>query len=176
MMDAIELLLSDHAKVRDLLGQLTDTTKRAEKTRTELLEKIQLEIEVHARIEEEIFYPAFRESGQKAQDERMFFESLEEHRAVGELVLPDLLKTEVTSDQFSGRAKVLKELMLHHAEEEEEELFPRVREVLGKEELQQLAERMQARKQELMDGGIELLQQLSQRNQPHNQEVSRSLQ
>lgn len=175
-MDAIELLIADHEKVRGLFAQLTDTTKRAEKTRTELLEKLQLELEVHARIEEEIFYPAFREAGKKAHDEKLFFEALEEHRAVGELVLPDLLKTEVTSDQFSGRAKVLKDLMEHHAEEEEQELFPRVRELFGKEELQQLGEQLQARKQELMDGGLELLQQLSQRNQPHNEGMSRSLQ
>jgi hemerythrin-like domain-containing protein len=65
-------------------------------------------------------------------------------------VLPDLLKTEVTSDQFGGRAKVLKELIEHHADEEEREMFPRARVLLGKATLDALGERMQARKQELM--------------------------
>jgi hemerythrin-like domain-containing protein len=160
-MDAIELLESDHQKVRDLLGQLTETTSRAEKTRTHLLEKIQMELEAHTTIEEEIFYPAFREAGRKDEEE-MYFEALEEHRAAGDLVLPDLLKTEVTSDQFSGRAKVLKELVEHHAEEEEKEMFPKARRLLDKEQLLELGERMQQRKQELLEAGPSLLKQLKQ--------------
>ena len=53
----------------------------------------------------------------------MNFEALEEHRAVDELVLPDLKNTDPASHQFSGRAKVLRELVEHHADEEEEEMF-----------------------------------------------------
>ena len=150
-MNAIELLKSDHEKVRGMLDELADTTHRASKTRTELLQKIALELKVHTTIEEEIFYPAFREAGEKHEDETMFFEAMEEHRAAGELVLPDLLATDVDTDQFGGRAKVLKELIEHHAQEEEKEMFPRARELLGLEALKELGERMEARKQELMD-------------------------
>ncbi|MFC0676314.1 hemerythrin domain-containing protein [Lysobacter korlensis] len=174
-MDAIELLLSDHAKVRDLLGQLAKTTSRAEKTRTELLQKLATEIEVHATIEEEIFYPAFREAGKKSDDEQMYFEALEEHRASGDLVLPDLLNTEVTSEKFSGRAKVLKELVEHHAQEEEEELFPRAKELLDKDQLIELGERMQLRKKELLEGGLQMMQQLKERKLA-GQAASQSLQ
>ena len=74
----------------------------------------------------------------------------EEHRAAGELVLPDLEKTKVTSDQFGGRAKVLKELVEHHADEEEKEMFPRARKLLDKAALTELGQQMQARKQELL--------------------------
>jgi hemerythrin-like domain-containing protein len=149
-MNAIELLKTDHEKVRGLLGELAETTNRASKGRTELLRKIALELKVHTTIEEEIFYPAFREAGEKGDDEKMFFEAMEEHRAAGDLVLPDLLATEVDTDQFGGRAKVLKELIEHHAQEEEKEMFPRARELLGLEALKELGERMQARKEELM--------------------------
>lgn len=173
-MDAIELLLSDHKKVRELLSQLTGTTSRAEKTRTDLLQKITMEIEVHAKIEEEIFYPALREAGKKDEEE-MYFEALEEHRAAGDLVLPDLLNTEVTSEKFSGRAKVLKELVEHHIEEEEEEMFPRVRELLSQDQLSELGEQMQQRKQELMEGGPKLMQQLKERKLS-DQAASKSLQ
>lgn len=152
-MDAITLLTNDHKKVRTLLGELADTTSRAEKTRTELLAKIALALKVHTTIEEEIFYPAFKEAGQKSDDDKMFFEAMEEHRAAGDLVLPDLLKTQVTTDKFGGRAKVLKELVEHHAGEEEKEMFPRARTLLGKEALVELGERMAARKQELMARG-----------------------
>jgi hemerythrin-like domain-containing protein len=149
-MNAIELLKDDHKKVRGLLGELAETTNRASKGRTELLQKIALELKVHTTIEEEIFYPAFRQAGEKHEDEKMFFEAMEEHRAAGDLVLPDLLATEVETDQFGGRAKVLKELIEHHADEEEKEMFPRARELLGLEALRELGERMQARKEELM--------------------------
>lgn len=160
-MDAIELLKTDHEKVRELLGQLTETSSRAEKKRVELLEKIRMELEVHTTLEEEIFYPAFREAGKKDEEE-MYFEAIEEHRAAGELVLPDLLKTEVSSEQFAGRAKVLKELVEHHVEEEEKEMFPQAKKLLDKQQRQELGELMLQRKQELLDGGLPLMRQLKQ--------------
>ncbi len=148
-MDAIELLKKDHEKVRGLLDQLGDTTSRAEKTRGELLGKIARELEIHTTIEEEIFYPAFREAAKNAEDREMFFEALEEHHAAGDLVLPDLLGTETTSDRFGGRAKVLKELVEHHADEEEKDMFKRARQLLTREQLETLGTRMEQRKREL---------------------------
>ena len=149
-MDAISLLTEDHRKVRKLLDELGKTTHRAAKKRADLLAKIAAELEAHTTIEEEIFYPAFREAGQKSEDDKMYFEALEEHRAAGDLVLPDLLKTDVGSEQFSGRAKVLKELVEHHADEEEKQMFPRARKLLGKQALAELRESLAARKKELL--------------------------
>lgn len=148
-MDAIALLTQDHKTVRALLTELADTTNRASKTRTELLAKIATEIKAHTTIEEEIFYPAFKTAGKKSDDAKMFFEALEEHRAAGDLVLPDLLKTDVQSDQFGGRAKVLKELIEHHSKEEEKEMFPRAKKLMDKARLQDLGDRMAKRKSEL---------------------------
>jgi hemerythrin superfamily protein len=148
-MDAIALLKQDHKAVKALLSELADTTNRALKTRSELLQKIAVEIKAHTTIEEEIFYPAFKAAGEMADDGKMFFEALEEHRAAGDLVLPDLLGTDVQSDQFGGRAKVLKELIEHHADEEEKEMFPRARELMDKAQLEQLGERMAQRKAQL---------------------------
>ena len=82
-------------------------------------------------------------------DAKMYFEALEEHRAAGELVLPDLLKTEVDSEKFSGRVKVLKELFEHHADEEEKEMFKRARALMSKKALEELGEQMAQRKVEL---------------------------
>lgn len=86
----------------------------------------------------------------KSDDDKMYFEALEEHRAAGDMVLPDLLKTAPTSEKFSGRAKVLKELVEHHADEEEKEMFPRARRLLSKAELTELGQRMDERKKELL--------------------------
>jgi hemerythrin superfamily protein len=148
-MDAIELLKNDHKKVRGLLTELEETTSRATKTRTELLPKIKQEIEIHAAIEEEIFYPAFQAAAKNEEDRRMVFEALAEHKAAGDVTLQDLAASDINSDEFGGKAKVLKELIEHHAKEEEQEMFPRARELLGKEALQGLGEQMAARKLEL---------------------------
>ena len=146
--NAIELLEADHKKVRELLSQLAESTTRAEKKRRQLLTRIEQELEVHTHIEEEIFYPAFKAAG-NAEHKKMYFEALEEHRAVDALVLPDLKKTDPTSEKFSGRAKVLKELIEHHADEEEQEMFKMARKSMSREDLQELGERMAARKEEL---------------------------
>ena len=147
-MDAIQLLKADHKKVKELLAELAKTTTRAAKTRSELLAQIRVDLEVHATIEEEIFYPAFRKAGTK-DDAKMYFEALEEHRAAGDLVLPDLLDTDVGSEQFSGRAKVLRELVEHHVKEEEEEMFKEAKKLLSAAELKALGARMEQRKVEL---------------------------
>ncbi len=149
-MDAIQLLKKDHVTVRALLTELEATTARAQKKRVELLAKVDRELKAHTAIEDEIFYPAFKAAGKKSDDQKMFFEAKEEHRAAGDLVLPDLLGTNPASENFSGRAKVLKELVLHHAKEEEKDMFPRAKELMSKEQLVALGERMAARKEELL--------------------------
>lgn len=148
-MDAIELLTRDHKKVRQLLEQLSKTEENAEEERERLLEEIEQEIEVHTAIEEEIFYPAVKEAGGK-EESKMFYEAVEEHRAVSELVLPDLANTTPTSERFSGRAKVLRELVEHHADEEEEDMFKRAKKIFTKEQLEELGQRMESRKEELL--------------------------
>jgi hemerythrin superfamily protein len=145
--DAIALLKEDHAKVRKLLEQLEKA--QAPGRRDELLEKISLEVDVHAQIEEEIFYPAFKEASRKKDDRKMFFEAQAEHGAVKTL-MPDLQQADRASDEFAGKAKVLKELIEHHAEEEEKEMFPRAKSLLSKEELEELGLRLLERKQALL--------------------------
>lgn len=148
-MNAIELLTQDHKNMRALLEELSGTTTRALKKRKDLLEKIQINLAVHNAIEEEIFYPAFKDAGDGKDDAQMYFEALEEHRAAGDLVLPDLLDTDAASEKFSGRAKVLKELFEHHADEEEKEMFKRARALLSRKVLEDLGEQMAQRKLEL---------------------------
>ena len=149
-MDAIQLLKNDHKEMRAMLSALESSTTRAAKKRSMLLQKIKANLVAHTTIEEEIFYPAFKEAGKKSDDDKMYFEALEEHRAAGDLVLPDLLKTDPSSEKFSGRAKVLKELVEHHADEEEKEMFPRAKKLLGRPELMDLGARMDERKRQLL--------------------------
>lgn len=145
---AIELLKEDHRKVKELLAELVQTTTRAEKKRRQLLDKIEQELHIHIHIEEEIFYPAFKAAG-NAEYSKVYFEALEEHRSVSELVLPDIRKTTPTSEKFSGRAKVLKELVEHHVNEEEKDMFKKAAKSMSKDELAELGKKMSERKQEL---------------------------
>lgn len=149
-MDAITLLKNDHKTLRSMLGELEKSTTRGVKTRKDLLARIEANLKAHTSIEEEIFYPAFKDAGRKSDDDKMYFEALEEHHAAGDLVLPDLLGTDPSSEKFSGRAKVLKELVEHHAEEEEKEMFPRAKKLLDRNELAELGTRMETRKRELL--------------------------
>jgi hemerythrin superfamily protein len=146
----IDLLKDDHKKVRGLLDKLEKAKSPAK--RAALLDKVHGELAVHVKIEEEIFYPAFRKALDTKEGDKMFFEAREEHRAVDDLVLPDLLKTKPDSEKFAGRAKVLKELVEHHADEEEEEMFPKARKAMPGDLMQELAKRMVARKKELKAG------------------------
>lgn len=147
-MNAIDLLKADHEKVKSILAQLSSSTDRAVKKRTELLEKLELEITIHTQLEEDILYPAFKEAGGKEQDE-MYYEAKEEHRTVDSLVLPDLKQTDPSTPEFAGRVKVVKELLEHHIEEEETEMFPQAKKLLGKAKLEDLGEQMLAMKASL---------------------------
>jgi hemerythrin-like domain-containing protein len=146
--DAITLLKEDHKKVKGLLAQLEKTTERGAVRRKKLLGQIATEIKVHTTIEEEIFYPAYRDAVKKKDDRELYQEALEEHHVV-DLVLPELKRADPAGEIFGAKAKVLKELIEHHADEEEEEMFPKARKVLGATELRVLGGRMESRKRSL---------------------------
>lgn len=149
-MDATKLLTEDHKKVRTVLAELGKTSEQDTDKREELLGEIALDLEVHTRIEEEIFYPAFRKACGDDENDKLYFEALEEHRAVGDLVLPDLQNTPTSSEKFDGRAKVLKELVEQHADGEEEIMFRRARKVFSSDELNELGAQLAERKEELV--------------------------
>ena len=144
-MNALELLKTDHDKVKKLLDEGESTTERAEKTRTELLATIKQELTVHEEIEETIFYPALKEHP-KARE--IVLEGYEEHNVV-DTVMGELEATDVTDETWGAKFKVMKENIEHHIEEEEGEMFKQARSVFGADELQQLGDRMAARKEQL---------------------------
>lgn len=141
-MNAIEILKADHEKVKTILAQLSESTDRAVKKRTDLLDKLEMEISIHTQLEEQILYPAFKAAGGKDEAE-MYYEAKEEHRTVDSLVLPDLKATDPTKPEFAGRVKVVKELLEHHIEEEETDMFPHAKKLLGKAKLDELGAQME---------------------------------
>ncbi len=149
--DAIELLKADHETVSELLSDLEKTTDRGLKKREDLLAQLGAEIRAHATIEEEILYPAFHEAAETKEETKLFFEATEEHGLV-DIVLQALEETNPSADEFGAKAKVLKDLIEHHVEEEEKEMFPAAKKLLGRERLAELGEELKARKEELLEG------------------------
>lgn len=144
-LDAIALLKQDHEKVLELLGTLENATGAR---REKLLSQIDRELKVHTQIEEEIFYPAYREAARKKDDRKLYFEAVEEHHVV-DLVLPEASDGD-DPDELKAKAKVLRDLVEHHIDEEQKQMFPRARKVLDRDELKDLGQRLQARKEQLM--------------------------
>ena len=142
-MDAIELLKDDHKKVEKIF-----TAMESKDDRQRLFPELDRELSVHAEIEEKIFYPAAKEVGPTRD---LVLESIEEHKQI-KMVLADLEQTDKTTDEWGAALKVLKEDVMHHVGEEEDELFPKVRKILSKEQLEDLGRRMEELKMQLMAG------------------------
>ena len=141
-MNAISLLLEDHAKMRKLLDELESTTERGLKIRAELFSTIKGELTIHEIIEEEIFYPELK-AHPKAKD--IVLEGYQEHHVV-DLVMKELEEVPVDHESWGAKAKVMKENVEHHMEEEEGEMFKQARSVFDRDELEDLGNRMEARR------------------------------
>jgi hemerythrin-like domain-containing protein len=138
-MKATDLLKKQHREVKGLFKKIEKTENARE--RRQLMDQIAEALKMHTRIEEEVFYPAVRGIGTKKAEE-MIAEALEEHHVV-DLVLVELPKVDPEDERFEAKMTVLSELVEHHADEEEEEMFPVAEKKLG-DELETLGERMQA--------------------------------
>ncbi len=147
---ATTLLKKDHSEVKKLFQQFGRTTARARKTRQRLIDALATELDVHARIEEELFYPAMTQI-ESLRD--MVEEAKDEHQQVKDL-LAEIQGLEPTDEALQNRVKELRDAVLHHATEEEQRMFPDAEDSLGREELEQLGEQLAERKAELLKGVI----------------------
>jgi hemerythrin-like domain-containing protein len=140
-MNAIRNLLKDHEEVYKLFNQFVDAGEEAYKQKQTIAEKAIEEIMENAKKEEEVLFPAFKEKGGEEAEE-MVLEGIEEHR-VAEFIMNKIKKTQPEDKKFDVRFKVLMEVMKHHFQEEELEVFPKAKKVL-EGELNRLGEEMDA--------------------------------
>jgi hemerythrin superfamily protein len=143
-MKAPDLLKKQHKDVKALFKKIEKTEDGRQ--RRPLMQEIATALQAHTTIEEEIFYPAVRGVGSKKAEE-MVDEAFEEHHVV-ELVLAELPQVDPADERFHAKMTVLSELVEHHVEEEEEEMF-KLAKKLGEDELEALGERMEERFSEL---------------------------
>lgn len=143
-MDALELLEDDHKTVKKILDDLENTTERGVKTREELFTRFKKEMQVHEVIEEEILYPALKEH---KKSKEIALEGYEEHHVVDQ-IMTELDNLPFDDETWGAKLKVMKENIEHHIEEEEDDMFKKARQIFSKEELDEMGERMKARKEQ----------------------------
>jgi hemerythrin superfamily protein len=145
-MDAIEMLESQHREVEALFSRIGKARDAAKKTA--LFEELADKLAMHAAIEEHHFYPAVKAK----RTEDILLESLEEHLGI-KRVLADLLEIDADDETFDAKVKVLEEQVSHHVEEEETDLFPKVKKLFDKDQREAIGQEMSAEQAELEEKG-----------------------
>ena len=140
--DAIKLLKDDHREVKTWFKEFENLDDDAKKEA--LARKICLALTVHARIEEELFYPALR----KAIDDEDLLDEAEVEHATAKQLIAEIQSMTPDDRLFDAKIKVLGEYVVHHVGEEENELFPEARE--SSVDLNALGAQLAKRKIELM--------------------------
>ncbi|HEX2055338.1 MAG TPA: hemerythrin domain-containing protein [Nitrospiraceae bacterium] len=136
---AVELLRKDHEEVKGLFRDFASATEDSEKER--IVREAIRALDLHAAIEESVFYPAVREDSPDAKDK--LDESLEEHHVVKGLIA-ELREMSAADERYAAKFRVLAENVKHHIKEEEAKLFARAR--TGKLDLVDLGKRLEAAK------------------------------
>lgn len=148
--DAIALLKNDHRAVEKLFKDFEDA--KGDSRKETLARRICLELSVHTKIEEEIFYPAL----EGKIDADQLKEAYVEHDAAKLLIAEIEAGNGKSDDFFDAKVQVLSEQVEHHVKEEEEELFPQVRK--ADIDLKALGAELEQRKKELLkeyrDSGV----------------------
>jgi hemerythrin superfamily protein len=143
--DALALLKQDHDRVKQSFKEFEKLDHSDTATMQEMVRAVCEELKVHTTIEEEIFYPAVREA---IEDDDLMNEAKVEHASAKDLI-EQLEGMKPDDPMFAATFTVLGEYVLHHAKEEESEMFPQVRK--AKLDLDELAAKLQARKEQLME-------------------------
>ena len=138
-MNAFQLLKNDHKIVSGLFDQIESSSGQA---KAQLFNRLKSELDVHALVEEKIFYPALEN---KKESREITLEAYEEHKVVKDL-LAELANGSSADEEWDAKLKVLRENVDHHVEEEEGELFDKADDVLSDEDIDRLGEEMEAEK------------------------------
>lgn len=138
-------LKKDHREVKDILEKLKAGSKTAEKTREKLFVQLKQELVPHLKAEEATFYQALMESKNGRQHA---LEGKEEHDLTV-LVFRQLEETPAKEDIWAAKLKVLKDLIEHHIQEEEKEMFPVAQKEMEKDNFKQIMQNFQEEKEKI---------------------------
>jgi hypothetical protein len=149
-MDIFDEMKKEHNEFRKLAEEITETTDRAVKTREKKFMKLSTNLMAHHQAEEEVLVPILKEH---KETYKMGIEIEEEHHAAHQTI-HELKDIEVDTDNWIVKFGVLKMIMDHHMEEEENEITKKGREAIEKSRLEKMADKfekvMEKRKDEMM--------------------------
>ena len=137
--DAIVVLKEDHKQIRRLFRAFEDAGDNAVATRGKIVKQILELLTVHTYIENESMYPRVRSLVPDLEDD--ILESYEEHH-VADVLAMELATMSSDDEHFVAKTTVLIESVEHHMDEEEQEWFPKVRDALGRKQLQEIGAEM----------------------------------
>ena len=137
--DAIVILKNDHKTIKKLFKEFQDAGDGATKAKGKIVGRIIEELTVHTYLENECMYPEVRKLLPALEDD--ILESYEEHH-VADVLCAELFAMEPDDERFDAKTTVLIENVTHHIDEEEKDWFPKVREALGRNQMQELGARM----------------------------------
>lgn len=153
--NAIDMLLEDHKQVQKMFKDFEKLDREDTEACQELVTTACIALKVHSMLEKELFYPAVRDQVDKEEDEDLLNEAEVEHQTVDQLI-ETIEGMDPGDAMYAAHFTVLSEYVKHHVQEEEKEMFPRVKKMKSLD-LDALGEEMKSRKQELMAefGGVE---------------------
>jgi hemerythrin-like domain-containing protein len=140
MNDPMRILKADHREAEKLLKQLSDSEEGSE--RQKMVDELTMKLTAHMEMEETLIYPTVGESvGQEDEEEAEI-----EHRLAREGL--DKLNSMVEMPGFGAAVEMLKGGIMHHVEEEENELLPELKDAISREEWAAMGDAIAAAKQE----------------------------
>lgn len=146
-MDIFTKLKEDHDKVKDIMEKIGETSSGAISTREKLFFTLKNELLAHAKVEEAVFYHSIQSRRNLKED---VLEAYNEHRMIA-MLLDELDTIPKGNDQWLAKFHFLKELVEHHVEDEEEEVFPKAQQVLSEKKAEELGEIMAQREQAVIE-------------------------
>jgi hemerythrin-like domain-containing protein len=141
----IQALQKDHQEVQAILGKIQNTSEGAVKTKEDLFTQLKHELIPHMRGEEKHFYPLLMK---KKEAQELGMEAVEEHH-VAEIVLKELDSLSKDAKNWKAKAKVFSEIVMHHIEEEEDEVFKSASQLLDEKELDQVMSSFSKEKEDI---------------------------
>jgi hemerythrin superfamily protein len=146
-MNVLKILKKDHATVKSLFNKYSRTGKSLLERKTELFEQIRRELQIHSRVEEEIFYPAIKALN-GPESRRLISQALKEHKDVDDLLM-QISRLKPTDRSFEDKIEALFENVDLHIEVEEGEIFQFIEENCSEEVLNDLGRQIEERKKAL---------------------------
>jgi hemerythrin superfamily protein len=146
-MNVLNILKKDHSTVRSLFNKYSRAGKSSHEKKLEIFEQIRRELQIHARAEQEIFYPAIKAMN-GTESRKLVTEALKEHAEADEL-LTKISRLKPTDKSFDESVEMLLEYVDHHVEHEEGEIFQFAAENYSEEELNDIGKQIEERKKVL---------------------------